>query len=331
MIGTPCGKAIESSIYLLKETSTFSEGLLVEYMPWIPFDMEKYVDDAVLHSVEKMKDRDGQNVDMDLWVQLFAFDVIGEVTCSKRFGFMDIGTDNGSSDQIGRALHAAAWIGQVPWLFWAHDFVSLVFGDRLGITARHGGLRNFASNEISSRKHRGSDHHDIVDKLFQIRKEKPGKFDDANVLSMATSNVSDTTVISARFIIYYLLKNHRCKQRLMEKIDEKEKKGRLKLSADHGSSERYATTIGVNPWVVHRDTTVFGDGIEAFRPDRWLNDDEDDGGNMERFFFVFRSGARMRLGRNLSWLEMSKLIPTIFILFGMDLTEPEASWQKVCW
>lgn len=32
------------------------------------------------------------------------------------------------------------------------------------------------------------------------------------------------------------------------------------------------TIIGVNPWVVHRDTQVFGEDVEAFRPDRWLKD-----------------------------------------------------------
>lgn len=55
-------------------------------------DLEMYIDDAVAHFTRKMQDRVGQNINMGLFVQLFAFDVIGEETFSKRFGFMEMGT-----------------------------------------------------------------------------------------------------------------------------------------------------------------------------------------------------------------------------------------------
>jgi len=32
------------------------------------------------------------------------------------------------------------------------------------------------------------------------------------------------------------------------------------------------TVIGVNPWVVHRGTAVFGEDAESFNPERWLGD-----------------------------------------------------------
>lgn len=35
---------------------------------------------------------------------------------------MDSGKDNGSFVQIGNVLPSAAWIGQVPWLYWLHDY-----------------------------------------------------------------------------------------------------------------------------------------------------------------------------------------------------------------
>jgi cytochrome P450 len=37
------------------------------------------------------------------------------------------------------------------------------------------------------------------------------------------------------------------------------------------------TVIGANPWVVHRNTEVFGADAAMFRPDRWLKEDT---GNM---------------------------------------------------
>ena len=122
---------------------------------------------------------------------------------------MDAGQDDGSFAQIEGALRSAAWLGQMPALYWIHDFLSPIIGNHLGITARLGGLRNFAAQEIESRKGRGSDHQDILGKLFEVQKEKPDEMNDASVVSMATSNIfasSDTTAISTRAIIYYLLK-----------------------------------------------------------------------------------------------------------------------------
>jgi len=42
--------------------------------------------------------------------QLFAFDIIGEVTFSDSFGFMEAGADDGSFNQIETALKSAAWM-----------------------------------------------------------------------------------------------------------------------------------------------------------------------------------------------------------------------------
>ena len=136
-------------------------------------DLEKYVDDAVMHFMAKMSGMQGQGVDMGLWVQLFAFDVIGELTFSKRFGFMDAGKDDGSFAQIDTAMASGAWLGQIPALYWAHDYLMPLLGNHLGVNARHGNMRNYVSRELEDRKNRGSDHQDILGKLFQVQKEKP--------------------------------------------------------------------------------------------------------------------------------------------------------------
>ncbi len=193
-------------------------------------DIEQYVDDAVAHFGKKMQDRLGQSIDLGLFTQLFAFDVIGEVTFSKRFGFMDTGSDNGFFAQIDKVLRSGAWLGQVPMLYWIHDFLSPVIGNHLGVTGRHGRIRDFALEEIEKRKRLDSDHQDILAKLFEMQKQRPDEMNDANVLSMATSNIfagSDTTAISTRSVIYYLLKNPECKRKLLEEIDAQMKEAKL--------------------------------------------------------------------------------------------------------
>ena len=220
-------------------------------------DLEEYVDDAIRHSMAKMQAQAGNRVDFCLWAQLFAFgecscsavdpilmfllpDVIGEITFSKRFGFMDAGKDDGSFVQIENALRSAAWIGQVPWLYWLHDYLIPVLGNRLGIGARHGSLRAFASQPIQDRTTRGSDHQDILAKLFTVQKEKPNEMNDMGVISMATSNIfagSDTTAISIRSIVYHLCKNPQYKQKLVEEIDSQQKAGNLSISVKLEESE----------------------------------------------------------------------------------------------
>ena len=183
---------------------------------------EQYIDDAVEHFSKKMHAHLDQKIDMGLFVQLYAFDVVGEVTFSKRLGFMDAGSDNGFFAQIENVLRSGAWVGQIPTLYWIHEYLSPIIGNHLGITARHGRLRDFASQEVENRKRVGSDHKDILGKLLEVQRQKPDEMNDANVLSMATTNISagsDTTAISLRSVIYHLLKNPECKRKLIEEID----------------------------------------------------------------------------------------------------------------
>jgi len=86
--------------------------------------------------------------------------------------------------------------------------------------------------------------------------------------------------------------------------------------------------IGANPWVVHRNEEVYGEDVDAFRPERWLKEAN---GDLHRFFFAFGAGARMCLGRNISWMEMSKLIPTLFLHYSLELADPSAEWTTQCY
>jgi hypothetical protein len=157
-------------------------------------------------------------------------DVIGEITFSRSFSFLATERDSGVFHQIEIALRSASWLGQVPWLYWLHDYLSPIIGNHLGITARHGAIRDLALSEVTSRKERGSDRNDILSKLFRVHDEKPKQLDEMGVVSMATSNIaagSDTTAISTRAIIYYLLKNPSTLQKLREEVDQRRKEGKL--------------------------------------------------------------------------------------------------------
>jgi cytochrome P450 len=156
---------------------------------------------------------------------------VGGLTFSKRFGFLEAGVDDGSFRNIEGALRSAAWVGQMPWIYWLNDYLTPIFGNRLGIGARHGSIRKFAAQQVDSRKEKDQrQYHDLLSRLFEVNKEKPNEMNDNAVLSMATSNVfagSDTTAISLRSIVYYLLKNPECKKKFIAEIDERKRQGRL--------------------------------------------------------------------------------------------------------
>ncbi|KAK5046466.1 hypothetical protein LTR84_008269 [Exophiala bonariae] len=92
----------------------------------------------------------------------------------------------------------------------------------LGVNARHGKIRDYTLHEVHNRKNAGGNCHDILSKLFEVQENKQSEMDISDVISMASSNInagSDTTAISLRAVIYYLLKNSRCKEKLLEEID----------------------------------------------------------------------------------------------------------------
>jgi len=222
-------------------------------------------------------------------------DVIGEITFSRRFGFMDAHEDDGIFSRIQRSVQSGVWLGQVPWFHRIHNFLMPVIGNHL-----------------------------------EIHKEKPSEMDITNITSVASSNIgagSDTTAISLRAIIYFLLMNPEKKIKLVEEIDEMAQSGKIPgtVTFDQASKMPYLqavmyeamrlypavgmnlpritppegffigqhfipggvrarwslgpkdtannvlqTVVGANAWVMHRNKEIYGEDADVFRPERWL-------------------------------------------------------------
>lgn len=74
----------------------------------------------------------------------------------------------------------------------------------------------------------------------------------------------------------------------------------------------------MNSWVAHRNTAVFGPDADVFRPERWLEGDKERAKMMEQNFMPFGLGSRVCIGRNISLLEMNKVIPVIVQRFDFE-------------
>lgn len=64
------------------------------------------------------------------------------------------------------------------------------------------------------------------------------------------------------------------------------------------------TTVGCNAWVLHRRSEVFGEDVDDFRPERWIEASPSQLAQMKATMFQFGAGARTCLGKNISMLEM---------------------------
>ncbi|OIW35197.1 cytochrome P450 [Coniochaeta ligniaria NRRL 30616] len=315
----------------------------------------------------------GQSVDMAHWLQCYAFDVIGEITFAKRFGFMDRGEDIGNTMQtLEGFLSYSAKMGVVPELHAPYSRLVRLFspGSLPLETVRKMTVGyEFARAAVEERKQAGAEHRDLVARFLSTHEEKPSEFPMSEVYKMCTVMIgagSDTTAIALRAVFYFLCKNPYKLQELRSELDDAEARGLLSDPITYAQAMRLeylqavlkeamrlhpstgftmarvvpkggtvllghnlpeGTTVGINSWVAHRNEHVFGPDVESFIPERWLRSEED----ANKVTSQFGYGSRTCLGKNISLMEMSKLVPQLIRNFDIQLVHPDRPWKTTNW
>ncbi|KAH0565669.1 hypothetical protein GP486_000943 [Trichoglossum hirsutum] len=316
-------------------------------------DFEPYIDNTIKSFMQQMRDRVGQSVDLGKWLQLLAFDVIGEITFSKPFGFVQEGNDDGSFKSLDNAFAFGVWIAQVPWLFWIIFNLKCLIWSSQGVSDDMGKVFSMATEEMNKRKKLGVvDRPDMLGKALKLQREKPAEVNDGVLNVIAGQNAiagSDTTAITMRAIIYYLLKKPAYMARLRAEVEKNQTQGLLSNPVTfeqarkmpylqaciseglrmhpavgmtlprvvpqggiriHGYFLPEGTTAGISAWVVHRDEAVFGPDADTFMPERWLKGDTKE--------------------MDVSLMEMSKVLPTLLMNFDLELADPKKEWKVNC-
>lgn len=79
------------------------------------------------------------------------------------------------------------------------------------------------------------------------------------------------------------------------------------------------TIVGCSAWVLHRNEDIFGRDPGQFRPERWIEASQEQQAKMNQALFAFGAGARTCAGKNISQLEMYKVVPAIIRMFEVSL------------
>ncbi|KAL1655321.1 hypothetical protein SLS61_002208 [Didymella pomorum] len=313
-------------------------------------------------------------VDFGAWLQYYAFDVICEMTYSKRMGFVDRGQDvENIISSLEWLLSYAAVVGQVPLL----DRLFLKNPVRRWLSA-YGFIPStpvavFASRRIQESKARDVEketsaqsqaRRDFLSKFHEAHQKDPDFMSQERVLALTVANMfagSDTTAISLRAIFYNLIRHPDKLARLREEfegLDSIEGGSRDDplvawsdvrelpyLSAVINESLRThpaaglplerivpaegiqlgdvfipgGTNIGCSAWTLHLDRDLWGQDAGEWRPERWLEAGEGKRAEMKNSMFAFGAGSRTCIGKNVSYLEMYKLVPAVLRSFDVGV------------
>ncbi|KAF7183368.1 hypothetical protein CNMCM7691_003567 [Aspergillus felis] len=350
--------------------SIYSMSNLVSFEPFVDQTIHCFFD-----QLDSRFANHGRPLDFGMWLQMFAFDVIGEITFSQRLGFLEKGEDiDNIMGDIWKYFQYVAPVGQMPWIdeLWVKNpWISRMrkaswsaMGD-FAVTRQNErmNLMNNPSGEAKNLNDR-----DFLSRFIEAM-AKDKSVPQWALLAWTQSNItagSDTTAIMLRTIFYNLLQHPETMAKLMDELRTAAKAGSLSAIVTWKQSRQLAyldacikeagrihppfglplervvpeggveicgeflpagTIVGMNAWVVHRDEETFGPDADSWHPERWLGKDEAAVKKMENSLLTFGHGHRSCIGKNISHLEVYKLVPTLLQAYEMRLENPASKWR----
>lgn len=370
--------------------NAFAMTSLVSYEPLVDGTIKVF-----LAQTEKLFCSTGTVCNFSRWLQFYAFDVIGEITWSRRLGFVEKNEDvDGIVAFLARFLAYAGPIGQMPILdLLLEKNPLMLYLQRLGLSKSVFPVTKFAQDRSAERRaemavikekglsalqdaaegksNRGVD---LLSKFTQAQHDHPDFMTDKQVLTSCVSMVfagSETTAITLSAVFFYLLQNPVPYRKLMAELDEAVQTGAIDFKDGAGTvswatsqklpyldaiiqetfrlhpaaglllerivppqgveivGERIpgGTIVGCNAWVLHRRPEIFGQDVDTYRPERWLEASPQQLQRMKATMFQFGAGARTCIGKNISLLEVYKLVPSFLLRYEIQIEDPQRPWR----
>ncbi|MCJ1251932.1 hypothetical protein MMC30_009170 [Trapelia coarctata] len=328
---------------------------------------ETYIDRTIALMEERLEQTAGTNepVEFSKWIHFVTWDILGEVTFSERFGFLDQARDVGNAIENTFAL--ALYITTAGYIQWLH---ALLLGNPI--------LRwlDFQPNEhtyqtcvasLNKRKANPEARVDMVEQWMSTLAKHPDRMKEKDILCAAAANLGaggDTVAITLQAFFYLLLKNPLYLDRLRQEIDGSQARGELSKIVTYSEAQKLpylqacvketlrifpaipwnlprvvpkegltiaghhfkaGTILSVNPWIIHRNQSLFGKDACIYNPERWL--DPEHSKAIEKYLIPFGLGYNSCPGRNVASLELNKITATLIRDFELRLAEPDREWR----
>jgi cytochrome P450 len=201
---------------------------------------EPYIDNAI-KILEKQLDKlskENKPVHFDHWFNYFGFDVLGEVTFSQRFGFLEEGRDIG--DAIANTKMLGGYIAIMGHFYWLHDW--LLANPLIGWLNLQPSMHIFDTTlaAVERRSKNDEARKDMLEQWKETRAKFPERMEEKEILAAAVVNVGagvDTISATLQAFFYYLLRNQAAFKRLREEIDEAQAKGQLSDPVSHAEAQ----------------------------------------------------------------------------------------------
>ncbi|KAL4935106.1 hypothetical protein BDV06DRAFT_217668 [Aspergillus oleicola] len=197
--------------------NAYALATLIEYEPLVDSTSRIF-----FQQMESRFAKTGEECDLSKWLQMYAFDIIGELTFSKRFGFLEKGKDIGNMmHHTGQAMDYIGIMGQLPFL---DEYIRLKgFGNILRKFRPTGPLMKFTVKQIRNHTAEVTNAKltDFLTKFLQARKKYPELITNQRLATYANTNVSagsDTTGIALREIIYRILISEHSQEKVVDEI-----------------------------------------------------------------------------------------------------------------
>ncbi|KAH7236613.1 cytochrome P450 [Fusarium tricinctum] len=256
----------------------------------------------------------------------------------------------------------------VPWIIGITNALGLNTNTSLLISYTLKQINNHLKVNAESTVKDTRKYDTFLKKVLDLKKE--GRLGQSNILDACGSNIgagSDTTAVTLSSTLYYLYKNSDKLQKLRDEIEQKAKAGSISdpITFQQAQDMLYlqavikealrihpavgtilprvvptggmelsgtyfpeGTEVGVNAWVLHFDKDIYGPDPEVFRPERWFEGEKTS--IMDSMMFAFGGGSRTCIGRNISLLELTKVVPQIVRKFDMVIEDEDQPLDTYC-
>ncbi|KAI0147437.1 LolP protein [Xylariaceae sp. FL1272] len=89
------------------------------------------------------------------------------------------------------------------------------------------------------------------------------------------------------------------------------------------------TALGHNTAAMMRRSDIFGPDVETFRPERWIDCDEEDRARMEHTIdIVFGGGRWMCTGKQIAWTQVNKVVFELLRAFDFQPVNAGQAWHE---